>query len=118
MLITISWDLTAAQVASLDALVDTFNTEAKAAYDARVTRATIEGFDPGPVPTVETRDSFVSRLGLKSLRGNLEVQEAQLRQKNIRKTLDAFDAAAETEKIAALGVLGLSLVNGVVSPKV
>lgn len=118
MTIVTNWDLTDEQVAALDAIVSKFNLEAKAAYDARVLAAIDEEMsDLGPTPTPETRESFVTRLGYKSLRGEIEVRSAALRSKNIDVTIAAFNRASDTTKATVMDALGLSVIDGVASPK-
>ena len=118
MIITVSWELSDRQVVALDAIIVKFNLEAKAAYDARVVVATKEGFDPGPAPIPETRESFITRLGFKSISGEIETLTNVLRKKNVETTAKAFDVASNSVKVAVLDSLNLALVNGIVRTKV
>ena len=117
MTITVNWELTDRQVSALDAIIEKFNLEAKAAYDARVIVAAEKGFDPGSAPIAETRESFVTRLGLKSILGEIETLTNVLLTKNIETTAKAFAAATNSVKAAVLDSLNLELVNGIVRSK-
>lgn len=111
--ISITWTLTDQESQLLDRLVAAKNTDAVASYQQRVKDyAALEpAQDPGPAPAPQTRETVVQRIGLKSLRGELERLRDEYRGRNLAMVSRAYDdpAIPQANKLAAIDNFGLRL---------
>ena len=65
---------------------------------------------PAPIkPVAETREAFVARIGLKGIKGMLQVAVEALQKSNIATVVSVYEdpTTTDAQKIAALDQLGL-----------
>lgn len=110
-ILIIEFTLSDEEAALLRQLVVVYNKDVASTYDASVVQAAAAElpFDPGPRPTPEDVTTFATRVGLKTLRGELVRMREALLARNIKTVVSACHnpAILEADKNAALAKLGL-----------
>lgn len=108
--ITITWTLSAIESALLDKLLAANYAIATEQYAILLARSQQDPEMPAPIkPVAETREAFVARIGLKGIKGMLQVAVEALQKSNIATVVSVYEdpTTTDAQKIAALDQLGL-----------
>ena len=110
--ITITWTLSSVESVLLDKLLAANYAIATEQYAIRLVRSQQDPEVPAPIkPVAETREAFVARIGLKGIKGTLQVAVEALQKANIATGINVYEdpTTTDAQKIAALDRLGLQV---------
>ena len=110
--ITITWTLSAVESALLDKLLAANYAIATEQYAMLLIRSQQDPEVSTPIkPVAETREAFITRIGLKGIKGTLQIAVEALQKANIATVINVYEdpATTDAQKIAALDQLGLQV---------
>ena len=110
--INISWELSNEESLLLDQLLATNFAMALQSYAVLLARSREDPKLPVPLePIRETRETFITRVGLKGIRGTLQTLAESLQKQNLAIVTKRYHdpSVSVLQRVAALAPLGLTL---------
>lgn len=112
LILTITWELSDEESLLLDQVLATNFAEAVQNYAVLLARSREDPKLPVPLdPIRETREAFITRIGLKGIRGTLQTLAESLQKQNLAIVTKRYHdpSVSVLQRAAALAPLGLTL---------